>query len=255
MFLNWLGSLPGAAAQGMIWGIMAVGLYITFKILDIADLTVDGSICTGAATCAVLITSGLPIWLAMLCAFIAGMLAGLVTGLFHTFMGITPILAGILTQLILWSVNLKIMGKANIALPIKKYDLIVSISSSFSSILVLLLFIAAIVGVLYWFFGTELGTSMRATGNNLNMSRAQGINTNLMKVLGLVLSNGIVALSGALLAQYNGLCRSAPGAPLRQQGVLLPGPPLRQQVNRVSADRVQSASPPTDPGLYRTPTL
>ena len=204
MFVNWLNSLPGAAAQGIIWGIMAIGLYITFKILDFADLTVDGSICTGAAVCAVLITNGAPIAVAMLCAFIAGMLSGLITGLFHTFMGITPILAGILTQLILWSVNLKIMGKANIPLPIRNYDLIVTIASPLSSILVLLIFVAAIVGVLYWFFGTELGTSMRATGNNLNMSRAQGINTSLTKVLGLVISNGIVALSGALLAQYNG---------------------------------------------------
>lgn len=204
MFLNWLGALPGAAAQGMIWGIMAIGVYITYRILDIADLTVDGSICTGGAVCAVLVTGGVNVWIAMLAAMIAGMLTGAVTGILHTFMGIPAILAGILTQLILWSVNLKIMGKANIVLPIRNYDLILAQINTLSSILMLLAFVAVLIAFLYWFFGTELGTSLRATGNNLNMSRAQGINTDVAKILGLVISNGIVALSGALLAQYQG---------------------------------------------------
>lgn len=204
MFLNWLGALPGAAAQGMIWGIMAIGVYITYKILDIADLTVDGSICTGGAVCAVLVTSGVDVWLAMTVALLAGLLAGLITGFLHTFMGIPAILAGILTQLVLWSINLKIMGKANIALPNRKYDLVLAQIKSVQSIVILLLFVTVIIAALYWFFGTELGTSVRATGNNINMSRAQGINTDFTKLLGLALSNGIVALAGALLSQYQG---------------------------------------------------
>lgn len=204
MFFNWLSALPGAAAQGMIWGIMAIGVYITYKILDVADLTVDGSMVTGGAVCAILITNGVNIWLAMLIAFIAGLLTGFVTGVLHTFMGIPAILAGILTQLILWSVNLKIMGRANVALPNRKYDLILAQIDTVKSIVVLVIFIAVIVAILYWFFGTELGASVRATGNNLSMSRAQGINTDFTKILGLTVSNGIVALSGALLSQYQG---------------------------------------------------
>ena len=204
MFFNWLGALPGAAAQGMVWGIMAIGVYLTYKILDVADLTVDGSICTGGAVCAVLVTSGVNVWIAMLAAMIAGMLAGLITGVLHKYMGIPAILAGILTQLILWSVNLKIMGKANIALPIRNYKLLLAQIYASKSIVVLLAMIAVLIAALYWFFGTELGTSLRATGNNQNMSRAQGINTDITTILGLVLSNGIVALSGALLSQYQG---------------------------------------------------
>ena len=206
MLTNWLNALPGAASQGIIWGIMAVGVYITYKILDIADLTVDGSICTGAAVCTILITNGVNIWLSILCAIIAGMLCGFVTGILHTFMGIPAILAGILTQLMLWSANLKIMGKANIALSIRNYDLLVTSMPShiWNTILTLVFFGAVLVALLYWFFGTELGASLRATGNNLRMSRAQGINTEKTKTLALVISNGIVALSGALLAQYSG---------------------------------------------------
>ena len=204
MFLNWLGALPGAAAQGMIWGIMAIGVYLTYKILDVADLTVDGSICTGGAVCAVLVTNGVNVWLALLIALIAGMLSGFVTGILHTFMGIPAILAGILTQLMLWSVNLKIMGKANVALPSRKYDLILAQIDTVKSILVLIAAVILLIAFLYWFFGTELGASIRATGNNLNMSRSQGISTDFTKILGLTLSNGIVALSGALLAQYQG---------------------------------------------------
>ena len=204
MFLNWLGALPGAAAQGMIWGIMAIGVYLTYKSLDVADLTGDGSICTGGAVCAVLVTNGVNVWLALLIALIAGMLSGFVTGILHTFMGIPAILAGILTQLMLWSVNLKIMGKANVALPSRKYDLILAQIDTVKSILVLIAAVILLIAFLYWCFGTELGASIRATGNNLNMSRAQGINTDFTKILGLTLSNGIVALSGALLAQYQG---------------------------------------------------
>ncbi len=204
MFFDWLGALPGASAQGMVWGIMAIGVYLTYRILDLADLTVDGSICTGGAVCAVLVTNGVNVWLAMLAALAAGLLAGLITGILHTFMGIPAILAGILTQLMLWSINLKIMGKANIALPIRKYELLLAQIKIVQSILVLLAVVAVLIAVLYWFFGTELGTSLRATGNNQNMSRAQGINTDFTKILGLVLSNGIVAFAGALLAQYQG---------------------------------------------------
>lgn len=204
MLLNWLGALPGAAAQGIIWGIMAIGVFITYKILDIADLTVDGSICTGGAVCAVLIANGVNVWLAIGAAVVAGIVTGLITGVLHTFMGIPAILAGILTQLILWSVNLKTMGMANIALPVRKYDLLLAQMNTTKSIVILAVIIVILVAALYWFFGTELGASIRATGNNINMSRAQAINTNFTKVFGLALSNGIVALSGALLAQYQG---------------------------------------------------
>ena len=209
--INYFYSMPGAIAQGLIWGIMAIGVYITFRILDIADLTVDGSICTGAAVCACLTTLGLPIPVAMICAVIAGMLAGLLTGIFHTAMGIPPILAGILTQLILWSVNLKIMGAAvqkssaaNLPLSIRNYKLIVSMLDMHKSLLVLQVVGIVLIALLYWLFGTELGASIRVTGANLSMSRAQGINVNFTKILGLVLSNGIVALAGSLLAQYQG---------------------------------------------------
>lgn len=199
-----LNALPGAVAQGMIWGIMAIGVYVTYKILDIADLTVDGSITTGAAVCAVMVTLGCNVWVSMLCALIAGALAGLLTGLFHTFMGIPPILSGILTQLILWSVNLKIMGRANVALPARNYFLTVTQLERTRSILTLVAFCAVVIAILYWFFGTERGCSLRATGCNMNMSRAQGINTSTNIIIGLMISNGLVALSGALLAQYLG---------------------------------------------------
>ncbi len=204
MILNWLGALPGAAAQGLVWGMMAIGVYITYKILDIADLTVDGSVCTGGAVCAVLVSAGVNVWVALLVAVLCGMVAGLVTGLFHTLMGIPAILSGILTQLILWSVNLKIMGKANLPLSARQFDTLVTQMRIPQSIFALGCFVLVLIGLLYWFFGTELGASLRATGCNLHMSRAQGINTGFTKVLGLSLSNGIVALSGALLSQYQG---------------------------------------------------
>ncbi len=205
-----INAMPGAIAQGLIWGIMAIGLYITYKVLNISDLTVDGSMCTGAAVCVMLTINGVPLPISMVCAVIAGMLTGFVTGIFHTFMGIPAILAGILTQLSLYSVNLKIMGKANQALSVRNYDLLVSLQYIRNvplwknAIFVISLFVIVLIAILYWFFGTEYGCSLRSTGSNLNMSRAQGINTNFNTVVGLMLSNGIVALSGALLAQYQG---------------------------------------------------
>ncbi len=211
---SFLNALPGAASQGLIWGIMAIGLYITYKLLDIADLTVDGSFCTGGAVGVMLIASGCNVWLALLVAVLAGMLAGFATGLLHTACGIPAILSGILTQLGLWSINLAIMGmKANQSLNVNKYDLLVSLrylqdvgkgTRPFYQhpIFVVGVFTIAIIALLYWFFGTELGSSLRATGANPNMARAQGIDTNRNKVLGLMISNGLVALSGALLSQY-----------------------------------------------------
>ena len=202
--------MPGAIAQGLIWGITAIGIYITFRILDIADLTVDGSLCTGGAVCIMMMLSGQNVFVSMLAATLAGMLTGLVTGIFHTFMGIPAILAGILTQLSLYSINLKIMGKANQAINVDKYNLLVSLryikNVPFlkNTLFVVAICIILLVLLLYWFFGTEVGCALRATGCNGNMSRAQGINTNLTKVLGLMLSNGLVGLSGALLSQYQG---------------------------------------------------
>ena len=202
--MGFINALPGAIAQGLIWGLMAIGLYISYKILDIADLTVDGSICTGACVCAILMTNGVPAIVAMIIAFLAGAVAGAVTGLFHTAMGIPPILAGILTQLILWSVNLKILGKANVSLSARKYDVLLSSLNNPLAILVGALFCGAIIVLLWLFFYTEVGLSIKSTGDNEQMSRAQGINVSLNKVIGLAISNGIVALSGALLAQYQG---------------------------------------------------
>ena len=196
--------LPDAAAQGLIWGILAIGVFITYKLLDFSDLTVDGSICTGGAVAALLILNGVPVALAMVAAFFAGALAGLLTAILHTRMGIPPILSGILTQLALYSINLRIMGKSMLAVSVDKFDLLVSVRNQQTSCLVALVFVAAIIAVLYWFFGTELGCAIRATGANGNMSRAQGINTDTMKLAGLVLSNGLVGLSGALYTQYLG---------------------------------------------------
>ncbi len=208
--LKLINALPGAAAQGLCWGIMAIGVYITFRVLNTSDLTVDGSIATGGAIAAMLIMNGVNVWLALIIAFLAGMLAGLATGIFHTFMGIPAILSGILTQLGLYSINLRIMGgKANVAVNPNKYYLLVSLRnvrslSLANPILTLILFTVAIIMILYWFFGTELGCSMRATGANQQMSRAQGINTTGNTLLGLMLANGLVSLAGALLAQYQG---------------------------------------------------
>ena len=205
-----INALPGAVAQGLIWGIMAIGVYLTYRILDIADLTVDGSLGTGGAVCIMLMLTGHNVWVSLAGAVIAGMLAGLVTGILHTFMGIPAILSGILTQLSLYSVNLKIMGKANQAINVDKFDLLVSlrfirkVAFYKNTIFVVAVGIILLILVLFWFFGTELGCSMRATGCNDKMARAQGINTDFCRVLGLMLSNGLVALSGALLCQYQG---------------------------------------------------
>ena len=212
--MTFINSLPGALSLGLIWGIMAIGVYITYRVLDVADLTVDGSMVTGAVVSAVMIVAGYNVWLSMAVAFVVGMATGLVTGLLNTKLGIPPILAGILTQLGLWSVNLAIMDmKANQPLNVNNYKLIVSLRYLqdvvkgdrpfyMYPLLTVGLFTVGIILVLYWFFGTELGASLRATGANSNMARAQGINTNVNKVLGLMISNGLVALSGALLAQY-----------------------------------------------------
>ena len=207
--MHLVNALPGVVAQGLIWGIMAIGVYITYRILDVADLTVDGTMATGGAAFIMLTMAGVPLPLALLGSFLAGVLAGLVTGLFHTVCGIPAILAGILTQLALYSVNLRIMGQANRPVSSRQYDLLVTQQdvrtlSLENPILVVGVFVLVIIILLYWFFGTELGASLRATGSNPNMSRAQGINTNFTKVLGLMLSNGLVALSSALLAQYQG---------------------------------------------------
>lgn len=204
-----LNAMPGAISQGLIWGIMAIGVYITYKILDIADLTVDGTLCTGGATFIMATIAGCSIPVALLLAFIAGLAAGLITGLLHVTCGIPAILAGILTQLALYSINLRIMGKSNQPINANNYDLLISsrnvkVLSFENPIFVVGIIVILTIFLLYWFFGTELGSSLRATGSNGNMARAQGINTNFTKVLGLMLSNGLVALSSALLAQYQG---------------------------------------------------
>ena len=217
--LDFINALPGAISQGLIWGIMAIGVYITFRILDVSDLTVDGSFCTGGAAFVVLYTSGANIFVALLAAMLAGMLAGFVTGILHTFCGIPAILSGILTQLGLYSINMAIMGmKATVAIPVTNVEVVDKLLVSLRfvkdvatgarpfyrhPILVVGLFTAVIIAVLSWFFGTELGCSLRATGSNPNMARAQGINTDRAKVLALMIANGLVSLSGALLAQYN----------------------------------------------------
>lgn len=219
MLSSFINALPGAVAQGLIWGIAAIGIYITYSILELSDLTVDGSMCTGAAVFVVLFTGGWNVWLAMLVAVLAGMAAGAVTGLLHTACGIPAILAGILTQLGLWSVNMAIMGmQATVAISVTNPETLDKLVVSLRflrdvingtrpfwrhPILVVGLLTAAIIGLLYWFFGTETGCALRATGANQSMAKAQGINVNVTKVIGLMIANGLVALSGALLAQYN----------------------------------------------------
>ncbi len=203
-FSAFLASLPGAVANGIIWGIMAVGVYITYKVLDVADLTVDGSMSLGGSVLVVCVIGGVNIYLSMLIAFAAGCIAGLVTGVLHTKLGIPAILAGILTQLALYSINLNILGKSNQALNSDRYPLFISMRFTPKTILVCLGITVFLIAVLYWFFGTELGHSIRATGCNHAMAKANGINTNRNIIIGLLLSNGIVAVSGAMLAQYQG---------------------------------------------------
>ena len=219
--MNFGSALPGVLSLGLIWGIMAIGLYITYKILELSDLTVDGSFCTGGAVCIVMMAMGQPTWLAMVCAFLAGMLTGAVTGFLHTTCKIPAILAGILTQLGLWTINMIIMGIekgeliSTLTIPARNSKPLVSalfLSTALDGTkpiylyppIVLVVITACIIGILYWFFGTERGASIRATGANEHMARAQGINTNTNKLIGLVIANGLVAVSGALLAQYSG---------------------------------------------------
>ena len=203
--LNLVRNIPSSVAQGLIWGLMAIGVYITFRILDMADLTVDGSFTTGGACTVMLICAGVPSWLALLIATLAGTAAGCVTGLLHTRLGIPPILAGILTQFALYSVNLHIMGMAaNKSLNPDKYSLTVTSRNIPLSIVFAAVIAAVVIVILYWYFGTEQGSAIRATGNNPSMSRAQGINTNTMKVIGLSLSNALVALAGGLMSEYQG---------------------------------------------------
>ena len=209
IFEQLLSALPGSVSQGLIWAIMAIGVYLTYRILDVADLTVDGSFATGGAVAVILILNGCNLWLAMLAAFAAGLITGAVTGLLHTLMGIPPILAGILTQLSLYSINLKIMGKANQSINVNQTDLLISLRwvkefALHNPMITVGIVLLVLIAVLYWFFGTEMGCSIRATGINPSMSRAQGINVNFNKVLGIMLSNGLVAFSGAFLAQYQG---------------------------------------------------
>ena len=204
-FGSLLGSMPSGIAQGIIWGIMALGLYITFRLLDVADLSVDGTFTTGGAVTVMLLLAGWNPWLAMLMAFLAGMAAGTVTGLLHTKLGIPSILSGILTQFALYSVNLAIMGfTANKAISVDKYTMAISSRNIPSALITGVIVAAVLIALMYWFFGTEIGSSMRATGCNPEMSKAQGININTMKVMGLALSNAIVAFSGGLMAQYQG---------------------------------------------------
>lgn len=203
--LNLLAALPGCAAQGLIWGIMALGVFVTFRLLDFADLTVDGSFATGGAVTIVLTLAGVPVWVSLLVAVAAGLLAGLITGLLHTKLGIPPILAGILVQIALYSVNLHIMGmSANKAINVNNYSLLISARNIVAAIVVAAVFVAVLIALLYWFFGTEIGSAIRATGCNPAMSKANGVNINTMKVLALAISNGIVCLAGGLMAQYQG---------------------------------------------------
>ena len=203
--MAFLNALPGAIAEGLIWGLMAIGVYLSFKILDIADLTVDGSICTGGCVCAVLIAGGVPAWLSVILAFIAGALAGTITGLFHTALGIPSILAGILTQLMLYSINLAILGGRSL-LPIdaRSNKLVLNMIDNTHAIIVAIGIIALMIIILWKFFYTEIGLTLKSTGDNPDMSRAQGVNVSLNKVIGLAISNGIVAISGALYSQYKG---------------------------------------------------
>lgn len=197
-------TLPGSVAQGIFYGIMALGVYVTFRLLDYADMTVDGSFVTGGAVAVVLMLAGVNPFLALLCAVIAGMLAGAATGLLHTVFGIPAILSGILTQLGLYSVNMRIMGKANQSISVDEYDLIVSMRNVPNAILVGGIIVVVIIAIMYWFFGTEIGGAIRATGTNPQMARAQGVNTDRMKLMALIIANGLVAMAGALYAQYNG---------------------------------------------------
>ncbi len=200
-FIN---AIPGAIGLGLIWGIMAIGVYITFRVLDFADLTVDGTLSTGGAVLVMSMMSGVNVYVALILAFLAGCIAGFITGILNTAFGIPPILAGILTQLALYSINLRILGKSNQALSVHKYNVIASMTNVTKALIAVAIIAVAIIAVLYWFFDTEIGHSIRATGSNQNMARANGINIGTAKIIALILSNGLVALAGGLLAQYQG---------------------------------------------------
>lgn len=201
---NFVSALPGNIAQGIIWGLMGLGVFITYKLLNFADLSVDGSFATGGAVTAIMLINGCSVWLALAVAILAGILAGLVTGLLHTLLGIPDILAGILTQIALYSINLNIMGKSNLPISYRNYSLVISASDINLSIIICLAVAAIVIAAMYWYFGTEQGSTIRSTGSNPAMSKAQGININVAKVIALALSNGLVALSGSLFAQYQG---------------------------------------------------
>ena len=203
-FMSFLNALPGNIAQGIIWGLMGLGVFITYKLLHFADLSVDGSFATGGAVTAIMLINGCPIWVAMLVAVAAGLLAGLVTGLLHTLLGIPDILSGILTQIALYSINLNIMGKSNLPISYRNYSLVISASNINMAIIIALIVVAIVIVAMYWYFGTEQGTTIRSTGSNPAMSKAQGININFTKVIALALSNAVVAFSGSIFSQYQG---------------------------------------------------
>lgn len=202
--MSFLNALPGNIAQGIIWGLMGLGVFITYKLLHFADLSVDGSFATGGAVTAIMLINGCPIWAAMLVSVAAGLLAGLVTGLLHTLLGIPDILSGILTQIALYSINLNIMGKSNLPISYRNYSLVISASNINMAIIIALVVVALVIAAMYWYFGTEQGTTIRSTGSNPAMSKAQGININFAKVIALALSNAVVAFSGSLFSQYQG---------------------------------------------------
>ena len=203
-FMSFLNALPGNIAQGIIWGLMGLGVFITYKLLHFADLSVDGSFATGGAVTAIMLINGCPIWVAMLVAVAAGLLAGLVTGLLHTLLGIPDILSGILTQIALYSINLNIMGKSNLPISYRNYSLVISASNINMAIIIALIVVAIVIVAMYWYFGTEQGTTIPSTGSNPAMSKAQGININFTKVIALALSNAVVAFSGSIFSQYQG---------------------------------------------------
>ena len=203
-FMSFLNALPGNIAQGIIWGLMGLGVFITYKLLHFADLSVDGSFATGGAVTAIMLINGCPLWVAMLVAVAAGLLAGLVTGLLHTLLGIPDILSGILTQIALYSINLNIMGKSNLPISYRNYSLVISASNINMAIIIALIVVAIVIVAMYWYFGTEQGTTIRSTGSNPAMSKAQGININFTKVIALALSNAVVAFSGSIFSQYQG---------------------------------------------------
>lgn len=203
-FMSFLNALPGNIAQGIIWGLMGLGVFITYKLLHFADLSVDGSFATGGAVTAIMLINGCPIWVAMLVAVAAGLLAGLVTGLLHTLLGIPDILSGILTQIALYSINLNIMGKSNLPISYRNYSLVISASNINMAIIIALIVVAIVIVAMYWYFGTEQGATIRSTGSNPAMSKAQGININFTKVIALALSNAVVAFSGSIFSQYQG---------------------------------------------------